>query len=452
MKYLEVSDYGELSIIFFFGNLVGIVAALQLNAGASITFFKYDEHDDDLFRFKSTIFTTTILLCTVSAVLFGVTGRLFFSYFLEDSAVSFNREGLLILGSTLLNQVQIIYAVFLKNEYALKRHLLYSLTFLSLNVAFQYYCIVFANLGVTGSLLGSFVANLLVTCLIVGANRELIRWKVDKEAVTNTLKISLPLIPAVFMEWFFIAGSRLFVEELMTISYVAKVSLLGTFMLVTNKLISSIWSGFSPRILMLLKNTKSTHETEINRMVSLHIKLGLVVISATLMISLNLPLFQIRQAYWTMMPLFPVASLALLPKLLTSVPTLHLMQAGETRYATYSMAFSTVTLIVSFVLLIPKLGLLGVLIAFCLANLLNFLFRTYWCYKRVTHSFFQNKHLLWVMSAGGLIILLMLIGVDDQATLGLLGIIQFLGLSIFIAWSYKEELKLFLMNLKISRS
>lgn len=442
LRHLSVEDYGALSLLLFFGHLFGMVASLQLNAGASVTYFDYDQEASQLKQFKSTIFTFALLVSAVNFVVFSIVGPFFFDSFLSHSSVSFGKEGLIVMSTAMLSQLQIIYIMYQRNAYHLKVCLAYSLTSLFLGVGFQYFLIVERGMGVTGSVLGSLMATAIITIYLLLSNSHLITFRIDRSVLRPTLKLSLPLIPLIFLEWFFSAGARLFVEQMMTLADVGRISLIITFMLVTNKLFNSIWSGFSPELFRLLKSGESLVLERMAEMVSMHIRIGLLVISTTLLLGCNLTLITDNDKYLQIIPLLPLASLAMIPKMLTSVPTLKLMSEKKSKTVLSIMSGTTLILIIGFISMIPFFGLKGALLAFMAANLMNFLVRCWKSRSFCMSVLFTTNQLLWI----GVVPALMLVVLQLRFLTGIsyeyFGLIQFLVVFLFLLVVSKKELTL----------
>ncbi len=448
LQHLSVADYGTLSLLLFFGNFFGMVACLQLNAGASVTYFDYNLAINDLKEFQSTIFTSVIVVSILNFILFAIVGKLFFSSFLTSSSVTFEKEGLIVMATAMLSQLQIIYLMYQRNAYQLKVCMRYSLASLSLGVAFQYFLIVERDMGVTGSVLGSLLSTSFIVGYLLLSQRHLINFKVNRSILKPTLRLSVPLIPLIFLEWFYSAGARLFVEKLMTLADVGRISLIITFMLVTNKLFNSIWSGFSPELFRMLKSEESVNYGRMHDIVSAHVRIGLLVISGTLMLGCNLALLTSNEKYLQIIPLLPLASLSMIPKMLTSVPSLKLMSEKKSKMILIIMSISTAILLVGFVLMVPHSGLMGILISFLIANLINFMIRSWksWGFSKAV--LFTHKQLYWIITVLGLIVITHQLRSISGLSYELFGLTQFIIVLIFLTFISRKELTLTLMRLR----
>lgn len=440
LQHLSVADYGALSLLLFYGNFFGMVASLQLNAGASVTYFDHARDPSILNQFKTTIFSAAVLISGFNFLLFSLIGHLFFDEFLSNSEVLFHREGLMVMGSAVFNQLLSIYLLYQRNAYKLRKFLSTSVASLFLTVAIQYYLIVEKQMGITGSVFGSLIASAMIVLFVVFYDYKLLNIRINKTMLTLTLKLAIPLIPLVFLEWFFSAGVRLFVEKLMTLEDVGKVSLLVTIMLVANKFFSSIWSGFSPELLGLLKNKDTSSLSRIRQLTWTYVRFGLLVLSGTLMIGCNLSFLTQNPKFLEVIPLVPLLSLALLPKMLTSIPTVKLMSEKKSKIISLIMTISTIVLVIGIVSTIPLFGLRGILFSFLIANMLNLLIRSWKSWQFSKAVLFTRSRLALIFNTSLAVVVILQVSFILNLSYGLFGLSQFILVLIYLGYISRTEL------------
>ena len=124
--------------------------------------------------------------------------------------------------------IHVVRELILKNGIRLQGFARYSIASLILTVGFQYYFIVFKQLGAEGSLLGACISNLVIATVVFLLNFELVRFRFDKKMLRTSLSYGLPVIPFLILNWFSIRGDRFFIEQFLSLETVGQYALLIT--------------------------------------------------------------------------------------------------------------------------------------------------------------------------------------------------------------------------------
>lgn len=440
LQHLKPSEYGTLALMAFFAGFYSIVSCLQLNAAAGINYFNYS---NSLWRGKyiSSIFTAVVLLSFLSYLVFILIGVFFFQYFLESSTSHFFPEGVIVLTTAFLNQVCSIYFVFLKNEYQLKIFASYILAFVFFNLIFQYFFIVIQDLGVFGSIFGSFLARIIVSVYLVIKQQKLFDFRPNKKILEESLRFSLPLIPIVFINWFFTTGDRLFLERFMDLTEVGKYALLMGLLLIANQAFTALWSAFTPRLLICFGNLDNYNISVSQHLINWHIKIGLVVLVGTIMVGSNLSIITDNEKYISIAPLFSLGAVVMLPKMIQSIPTLLLMHAKQSVIILWCMLISMIVMMVGFFTLIPLFGIEGALFSLGMSNTTNLILQSFLSrrYSMLRVQIMRNGVLILVVVC--MVVIPYILFKKDYFSLENYGVLTFSLVFFFLLLSsYKEIL------------
>lgn len=373
LLYLDPYEFGILTMLGIFGAFYGLLSNLQLNVSAGVNYFDYYDDKRKLKKYVSSIFTASLIISLVTLVIFAVLGPAIFSLFVKSGVVTFFPYGIIVLGSGFLNQVSTLYFVFLKNEYRLKEFLSYSIAFISLNAFFQFYLIVIMEMGVLGSILGGFTSKLIVTMVLLIKQRNLFDFNPKMAWIQKSLKFALPFVPIVFINWFFTIGDRLFLEHFLNLQEVGRYSLLINLLLLSGIFFGALMTAFRPYLFTLFKDLKPTNLKTIQGLVKLFVRIGLFTLSGVILIGTNINLITSNSKYLSVIPLFSLGALIMLPRLLLSIPHLQLMFIKESKTIFWCSFISLAVSIIGFIVFIPLFQLKGALYALGISNLVNFI-------------------------------------------------------------------------------
>ena len=173
---------------------------------------------------------------------------------------------------------------------------------------------------------------------------------------------------------------------------------------------------------------------------------GIAAFSSILMLGTNLHLITDKEKYLSIVPLFPLACLVMLPRLLGRIPALKLVYLKKSMFISISTALAMVTLIILFFQLIPQYELSGALYAMGIMNLIQFVLYLYGA-KNLIFRQVNVKPLLALFSLTLLLSFICWNGMISAGySLAFFGMIQFLMvvlviLSFFLIYPKYKSLK-----------
>ncbi len=374
LKHYDPSEYGLLVIFNLLGSFYGSFSNLKLDAAMRTTYYDYYQDDELRIKFIKSIFTTAVMASFFTLLAMLTLGYLFFDGIFKGEELSFYPFGPLVLISVFFGQIPSVFYVVLKNEYRLKIYSSYIISFLLMNVLFQYLLIVIYELGVLGAILGMLASRVLICFVLLIKEWRLLDFNVDKEMLNNALKFSIPFLPFIFLNWFFMNGDRILLERILNLEAVGKYALLVAIIGLVRLIFSAMDNAFRPYVFEYFKIGFVKDNPHLQKMYFWYICIGLLAFSGILMAGTNLHLITDNSKYLSIVELFPLATLLMLPRLLSRLAALKLIFLKRSAYISTTTAISLVLLVVLFFTLIPSHGLKGALYAIGIMNIVQFAF------------------------------------------------------------------------------
>jgi len=370
LQHFDPSEYGSLTLFNLFGGFYGIFATLKLDQAARTNYYDYIAKPDELIKYKSSIFSSSILIALLTFLVTWILGHCFFDLIFIESSLSFYPIGFTVLCSVFLGQFTAVIFIFLKNEYDLNRFAGYTICLVLLNAIFQYHLIVNLDYGVLGSVLGALIAKLILAICVLSLNYKMISLSPSIEMLKDSLKFSIPFIPFVFLNWFFMNGDRILLERLLDLNELGKYALLINIILLVKIFFNALTNAFRPYLYLFFKDLES-HKVAIEKIIFWFSTLGLLAISGTIMIGNNINLLTDSPSYLAVVPLFSLGGLIMIPRLLLQLPALQLVYLKKSKFISLTTFISLIILVLLFHVLVPKLGLRGALYSLGIMNIVQ---------------------------------------------------------------------------------
>lgn len=433
INYLSPEDYGLLSILNVFSAAYGIIGSFQMNLAAGINFFKTDQKE----HFEKTAISATLLLSFVSFLTFVALGPFVFEYFFQIPNLSFFPLGLMILTTGFLEQTSLVYVVLLKNTYRLKELSLYSILVLILSSGFQFYLIVFAGLGVMGSVFGSLIATAIMVVGILLYNRHLLTWRIDVTILRSCMKVALPMIPAVAIGWVTRFGDRVILEKYLDLHELGIYTLLINILGISLLIMQSLSTAIRPIFYQYLGELK-TSQKQLADLTKKYVLVSLASISLVLLVGFNLELIISDERYLRVIPYLSLGVFVLLPQTLVKLPRLALAFQEKTGLISAYTLYKALAMVLLMVIMIPYGGIPYALIALAVASGIE-LVLSYFSFLKSGVPDSIKSNVFPVLISGLSIFGICWIGLKVDMSYGWIGIAQFVvTMSILYLYAQKE--------------
>jgi len=441
LNYLDVSEYGALTLLGLFGSFYAIIACLQLNISASITYFDHISNQEDRTDYVKSIMTGGVLISILTFIIFLLIGPFYFDVFLDDTAMPFYPYGTVVLVTFFIAQIHTLYFTILRNEYRLREFSYYSLSLVLLNATIQYYLIVTQGMGVLGALLGVLASKIIVSVVMFASQFKYIRISFTRSVIREALRVSIPFIPMVFINWFVTAGDKFFLAKFMSIDEVGRYAILINLILLAKTLLGTLVNAFRPMLFEQLGTADHDTKHRIQTAMTWYVKIALIILSGVILVGSNLHLITDDARYISVIPLFSIGTLMIIPAVLTELPVLTLMYKRRTGAISTYAVVSTIVLILLLIFFIPEFGLVGALYSVGCSNLINLLLLWIDDRKSMLVQLPVGKFLLIIMTGIVIVIGCQVIMQWSSLTLGWFGLIQFSLVLMFLVVISFDSLK-----------
>ncbi len=439
LSALSESEYGLFDLMMITGGLLMIVVTLRLSAAMLTHYYDYYKDETLKRKFLSSLFSFSILIALVVGLLLFIFGeRLFDSVFSSDDVV-FYPYGCYILLYAMLQEVNVCYYTFLKNEKNLLGFVFITLFQIILVVGFQMLFILVLERGVGGALLGMLIANVITTVVIIAIEKDIITLKPDMSMIRSALSFTVPLMPYLLIYWFLTKGGKFILENYADLRTVGIFALLIQITGVIILLTEAVVNGIRPFLFELYADQQEDRRSaKIDLLTQIIISLPLIAIPVIILIGTHIDLITSKSAYWEITTYLTTACLAgyLLVHAKLYYQQLIFVKGSNTITLlsfVAMLAFGT-----ALYLLVPIYEIWGVIWSTMIANgILSLLF-----YLSAQRRFYVPYSLATIFVVPGFFFL-MLFGLSYLCltVLGLswsaFGLIQFLVLSIGLALVYK---------------
>ncbi len=435
VNFLQPEDYGLLSFLNVVSASYGIIGCLQLNIAAGVNYFKTDDKE----AFEKTIFSSSLVLSFISFLLFISLGFAFFQDLVSTNPVSFFPLGFVALSTAFLSQIHLVFFVFLRNKYSLRELSFYSVLLVLLSSGLQFILIVFVELSVLGSILGSFIATGVLVFVILFRNSKLLTFNMDRAILRNCLAISVPMIPAVGINWVARFGDRIILERILNLGELGKYTLIINIIGIATLILQSLSVAIRPQFYDYLEDIQK-HKVGLERISKIYVLATVLVASLILLVGLNLSLIIQNSRYLSIVPHLGAALLILLPQALMKIPKLEMLYGQRSGRISIASLANAIVMVLLMVLLIPDGGILYAILALAAASFVEF-FICYFSFNRSGIAHARRSNLLFMAASSISIFLAYWIGDKFDYSFNQIGLIQFV-LILILAFFYAKRYSL----------
>ncbi len=369
LKYYEPGAYGALTLLNLISGFYVAIGTLKLDAAARTNYYDYKHDPAQLKMYVSSIFTYSLILAFAFYFVFLVVAYVLLEYNYQDIGLSFYPYGLVVVTSGLFSLMLVVYFIVLKNEYRLREFAAYSIAIVSLSFCLQYVLIAIVKMGILGALLGVMIAKGIVAISLLINRRDLINLKPERSMLRASLKFSIPFLPFIIINWFFLNGDRFLLEHLLSINELGLYALLLNVLGLIKVFFHALDGAFRPYLFNLFSNNSPEIFSKTKQVANWYFVLGMLAISGIILVGSNLNFITDNTRYLTVIPLFTLGGLVMMPQMFIRIPALILVYSKDSKFISYASFISLILIVVLFFMLIPKFQLYGALYALGIMNL-----------------------------------------------------------------------------------
>jgi O-antigen/teichoic acid export membrane protein len=365
-RVLTPSDYGIIDLLLVFGNFVAVTVALEISQ--ALARFLVDASTEEE---KRRIASTALWFAVAAYTAFVLVAIPLCSWIALVLLGNAQLAGLIPYSLAAIWSGGINYILLLLLVYQLraKANAISNLTVTVVTVAATISMVLFLRMGVRGVLAGTTAGNLVGAAVALVFARDSIRFVMDRKALGQMIRFSLPLIPSSVGTVASLQINRIMVLRLMS---QADVGLLGVAYRVTS-IVPLIMGGVQTALTPLVYNNYRRAEAprEIARIMRVFVFGSLAFFLVLSLFAKEILAFMTAPAYHGAFILVPALTLAsMVPKMCDFAPGLILSKRTGT-VAAISLTAAGLNVLLNLVA-IPRWGTAGAAWVSCMSGVFAF--------------------------------------------------------------------------------
>ncbi len=308
LNVLTGEEYGLYTLMVAFSGILNIVGTLRVNSAMIPFYFDFNHDRSALREYLRQLFSFSTLLGTFCFLFVFLLGPNLFDLLFKDESITFLPYGAIVSASGLLNAINSVYYIYLKNEKNFK-HLSW-IIFLQIigAVVIQVVLILGYKLGVYGLLLGIMVPYLLTFFYIIFKEKDILTLRLNSKLLTPSLKYSIALIPFLLIYWLSSTGDRIVLEQFIDLKSVGQYALLMVIAGVMFLVADSIMNGIRPFLYEAFQQGVEAKRAYILKMIKFYLAANIITVGGILFIGHNLNLITSEPSFLEVIPYFTMGA------------------------------------------------------------------------------------------------------------------------------------------------
>jgi len=273
-RVLTVSDYGVYALASIYAILLSGIVNFGLTAGYERNFFQYKDKD------KSSELLYSTLAFVLAAFLIAIAVTYIFKKPIARAFTgSANHSSLLfwVFLSTVTMSFKQYYLIYFKNTEKAKDFVVYTLDETLIGVVLSLFFVVYLKSGIIGLAWGQGLASIIILYFLIARFLKVMPLTFGWEVLRDSLKISLPLTPRIFMGAVSTQLNKYILNLLNTVGGVGVFSIAQKIANITFIFITSIQNVFNPHVYKKMFSSESSAGREIGQYLTPFVYLSIFV-------------------------------------------------------------------------------------------------------------------------------------------------------------------------------
>ncbi len=369
LNVLSGAEYGLYTLMVAVSGIVNIAGTLRINSSMSTFYWDYN-HDERLTKkYLQQLFSFSILLSCMCITFFLLMGPLLFKGIFNDEDITFFPYGIIVVASGLLNAINSVYYIYLKNRKEFNKLSLILFVQIILAVIIQVVLILGFKKGVYGLLLGVMIPYLLTLIYIISIEPKILSLNLDKKMLIPSLKYSIALIPFLLIYWLSSTGDRIILEKYLSLDVIGQYALLMTIAGVMFLVADSVMNSIRPFLYESFQNTTGNRSAYQVKLMKFYMALNILTSGGILLVGHNLSFITDKEAFLNAIPYFTLATSIVFLRSYLLLFNMQLNYSKSSKLISSISIISLVVLLTLYHILSEQYGLEGVLIAGIVAGL-----------------------------------------------------------------------------------
>jgi O-antigen/teichoic acid export membrane protein len=374
--YLDPDQYGIVNAMTVLAGVVGIIFTLGIDRGIYRLYYDYADEER-----KTYLGTIIIGLSTFSVLIFLI--AISFPQLLENvfESIPFYPYYLLMLLFTVLSKVITVPAIYLRiSEQAAKFVWLQISAFL-LTASFNLLFIIYYKEGAIGMLKGTLFANLIMAPIFYLVTYKAIVFKFNVKYFKDSVKFSLPLLPAFIFAWILNLSDRIFLERFLSLNEVGIYSFGYKLASLVTVIAGGVFTAYNPHFYKLANEDGKEIKRKIETYNNSIILLILVICFFIAFFSKEAIEILISSKYFEAIKIIPILCIAFFFSQITGFLNLMIYQSKKTVQIMYITLTAAIINVISNLVFIPVFGMMGSAMA-TLVSFISLFAIQYWYAKK----------------------------------------------------------------------
>lgn len=216
--FLSKTEFGLASLLNSIAGLLGIFFVFGSQSVINRLYFEYKDNEERLKGFLGTIFLSRVLW-NIFLVLFLVIGKSFIFPFIAKG-VDFYPYLLIVIGIAFFNSLFVIYQTLQQTKQEGVKYAIVQVTYLVINNGITVLLLILFNMKAEGIILGTLIADVLMTMFVFFQLRKQIVLRIEKEILREAFGYSWPIFLNAFFMWGMFSVNKLILNGLISVEIV----------------------------------------------------------------------------------------------------------------------------------------------------------------------------------------------------------------------------------------
>jgi len=375
LYYLSPEEYGIYTLMVKIIALVAFLGSFNIHSAVISYYYDFRYNRKRLENYIGNIISISLLLSLLFFLICLLVGPFLFEILFKNEAIQFYPYGILAVGTGLLSVSSIPYFNFIKNDKAVIQFGLFQISSTLIVIISQLFLLKI-GMSVSGLLWGNLIANACILLIVLYQSRSLLSLRFNHYYIKKSLQFSIPLLPFAFINWISSFGDRLIIERFFDLHLLGIYSFLLTLTGLIGLVTTAVMNGIRPFLFELYEDI-DTNEKGIQELYNFFFSAGILSASFVIAIGMNISLFTSNQEFNEITPFITIAVFSFFIKCIIILFHQNLMYNKHTKALSLLSIVWVILLILTYLFLIPKWGIMGAIAGNLFVNIVILLL-FYW--------------------------------------------------------------------------
>ena len=197
-RVFSPADYGALGLSMIYAIFISGVANFGLNLAFERNYFEYRENKIKLSQLLYSSLTFVLILFTIMATITYMFIDTI-AEFLTGDVIHANLVLASLFGHFMYSTISNYYYIYFKNTEKANLYTKYRILSTILNLTISLVIILYFESGIVGIVIAQFISGMIVFVAMFSSVQKLLSVSLNKDILIESLKISYPLFPRIFM-------------------------------------------------------------------------------------------------------------------------------------------------------------------------------------------------------------------------------------------------------------